>query len=127
MVYRESLPGDCPPEEAASLEQITTFYRLVKALPPNENDFDSRWQERPDLREKWEREDKVCEAKGVSLFTTPESAWAITKWEEHRNKMVCQVNVTPQCGPAKQTSSNHYAWWPLRDCNVLDLCPGYTP
>ena len=127
MVYREDLPEDCPPEEAVPLEQPATFYRLVKALPPKENDFDSRWKERPDLRDRWEKREQVCDAKGVSLFDTAEAAQKRTKYPDQSHKIVCEVNVTPQCGPIKQGTSHHYTWWPLRDCNILALCRGCTP
>ena len=58
MLYREELPENCPPKEAAPLEETTTFYRLVKTIPPREEDFDSRWEERPDMREQWGEREK---------------------------------------------------------------------
>ena len=127
MPYREELPENCPPDEAAPLEHTTTFYRLVKTIPPSEEAFDSRWEERSDMREQWEREKKVCDVKGVSLFDTAEAARTRTRLREHSQKIVCAVRVTPQCGPIKQGTSHHHTWWPLRNCKILALCQGYTP
>ena len=127
MIYREDLPEKCPPENAVPLVRTTTFYRLVEVFPPTERDFDSIWSLRPNRREDLGRQRKECEAKGLSLFDNPAEAHTRTNSPEHAHKMVCEVNVTPQCGPVIQGRSHHFTWWPLTECNVLALCAEYNP
>jgi hypothetical protein len=38
MVYCESLPDECPPNDAKD-DELVGFVRLVETLPPTETDF----------------------------------------------------------------------------------------
>ena len=127
MIFRENLPPRCPPNDALHVEETRTFYRLVKGIPPDDTDFQSRWQERPDLRPNWMSKGEECDAKGLSVFDNPAAANSMTKYPDHRNKVVRGVEVTPQSGPIKQGRSSHYTWWPYRDYNILDHDHGQPP
>ena len=96
------------------------LYRLIRLSLPKESDFDSQWKERPDKREGWE--DIECMAKGVSLFISPKAALQKATRLRMSRTEVCEVQLTLESGPIKQTSSVHFTWWPLRDCNILTLC-----
>ena len=120
MAYSEDLPEGCPPDEAKP--QARRLYRLIQTFPPSDSDFDSHWMERPDKREGWE--DIECQAKGVSLFISSRAALQKAKRQGMSCTQVCEVNLTPESGPIKQTSNIHFTWWPLKDCNILALCSG---
>ena len=75
------------------------------------------------MRRKWRGTGEECKAKGVSIFDNPSAARSMTKYPDHRNKVVTKVEVTPQSGPVKQGKSSHYTWWPYRDHNILAHCP----
>lgn len=127
MTYREDLPKEeCPPDTAEPVEETTTFFRLVGQYPPADADFDSVWRLHPERHGTLRKNE--CKAKGVSVFDTPEAAEEMaTKYEEHSQKVVCEVNITPDSGPVEEGRSNHYTWWPLIDCNPIDLCSEYKP
>ncbi len=48
MTYRESLPDDCPPDDAGEIAATRVVYRLVRNNPPTDDDFRSQRAERPD-------------------------------------------------------------------------------
>ena len=118
MVYREDLPEGCPTDGARP--QTRRLYRLIQLFPPDTTDFDSQWLQRPDKRDGWE--DIECMAKGVSLFISPRVALQKAKGRNMYRTQVCEVNLTQESGPVMQTSSTHFTWWPLKDCNILALC-----
>jgi hypothetical protein len=47
MIYREPLPPDCPPDEAAEIAAERIVFRLVRGSPPRQEDFRSQRAERP--------------------------------------------------------------------------------
>ena len=120
LVYREDLALGCPPKEAKP--QTKKLYRLIHSFPPGEGDFDSHWSRRPDKRDDWR--DDECKAQGVSLFISPIVALQKAKAKRMPQREVCAVSLTVESGPVEQTSTTHFTWWPLRDCDVLDLCSG---
>ena len=62
------------------------------------------------------------------MFDTPEAAQEMTtRHDDLSQKIVCEVNITPDSGPIEEGRSNHYTWWPLRDCKPIDLCSEYKP
>ena len=124
MPYRENLPANCPPPEAQEVDEPTIFFRLVDQFPPTETDFDSVWEVQPGRRPRLKYE---CQAKGVSLYDTPEAAEDQTKYETLANKKPCMVKVVPGSGPIRQGTTHHFTWWPLRDHNILNHCSEYTP
>ena len=118
MAYREDLPGGCPPDEAKP--QVKKLFRLIESFPPSESDFDSQWLERPDKRQEWK--DMECTAKGISLYVSSRAARQRAKRKKMSRTEACEVNLTVESGPIKQTSGVHFTWWPLKDCKILTLC-----
>ena len=126
MTYREDLPENCPPDTAIRIEQTAIFYRLIEQWPPTERDFHSVWELHPERHRRLRIEE--CKAKGLSVFDTPQAAQVISdKYEEHSHKTVCEVRITPDSGKIQQGYTNHYTWWPFRDCEPADLCSEYKP
>ena len=121
MQYREDLPDGCPGAGAAPLSEPEIFYRLVDGFPPTDADFDSVWKLEPHRRDNLD----PCFGRGVSLWNTPESAQRRAKLPTLIGKIVCRVNVTPGSGPVERTSTHHYAWWPLREHDILPHCSEY--
>ena len=126
MTYREDLPEGCPRDTAKATQETTIFFRLVDQYPPVEGDFDSVWKLQPRRHQRLRGDE--CKAKGVSVFDTPEAAQEMTtRHDDLSQKIVCEVNITPDSGPIEEGRSNHYTWWPLRDCKPIDLCSEYKP
>ena len=121
MTYREDLPENCPPQEAKPIAEPRKFFRLISDYPPVERDFDSVWKLQPERR----RNLDPCQARGLSVFDTPVEAQRRTSYRNLRDKVVCEVNITPQSGPLLMTSSHHYTWWPLSYYDILAQCSEY--
>ena len=124
MPYREDLPENCPPPEAVEVDEPTIFFRLVDQFPPHESDFDSVWRNQPERRQ---RLDDECTAKGVSIFDSSVAAEEQTKKKTLKDKVPCQVTVTPGSGPIKQGRHHHFTWWPLNDYNIPSNCSENKP
>ena len=124
MTYREDLPNNCPPEDAAPLDETAYFFRLVDQYPPAEGDFDSVWKTQPGRHERLPDE---CIAKGVSLFDNPRALEARTRQGNFSDKVTCLVRVTPESGPVRQGTSHHHTWWPFRDYDIPVNCSEYNP
>lgn len=71
ITYRESLPDDCPPDDAGEIAATRVVYRLVRNNPPTDDDFRSQRAERPD---RVFRDVSECQARGVSVFDSLNAA-----------------------------------------------------
>ena len=126
MTFRQDLPENCPPDTATRIEQTTTFYRLIEAWPPTNEDFDPVWDLHPERHRTLMKAE--CRAKGLTVFDTPQAAQKIrARYDQHSHKIVCEVSIAPDSGKIVQGETNHYTWWPFQDCEPTDLCSEYEP
>ena len=103
MIYRESLPDDCPPEEAAEIDAPRVVYRLVRNNPPTDDDFRSQRAERA------ERNISECQARGLSVRTELASAVDLMGLRTMRGRMLCQVQLDHGSGRIMQIGEDHNA------------------
>ena len=104
MAYREPLPPDCPPGDAAAVDAARIFYRLVWNDPPADSDFRSYRALEPDE----DFGDDECRARGLSIYVNRRAV-----------ERFCQVTLLPNAGPIKKTRRHHYTWWPLAGFAIL--------
>ena len=106
MIYREPLPDDCPPEEAAEIDAPRVVYRLVRNNPPTDDDFRSQRAERA---ERNFRNITECQARGLSVRTELASAVDLMGLRTMRGRMLCQVQLDHGSGRIMQTGEDHTA------------------
>ena len=118
MTYREPLPDDCPPDEAAEITSPLLVYRLVRNNPPTYEDFISQRAQRPN---RVFRNISECQARGLAVRTDLDSAVELMALRTMRGMMLCQVQLNHGAGRVMQTGQDphHSAWWPLADYDVL--------
>lgn len=115
MAYREPLPPDCPPGDAAAVGAARIFYRLVWNDPPADSDF---WSFRALMPERNFRDE--CRARGLSVFADRKAAEELQATKGWQGSLICQVTILPNAGPIKKTGKNdHYTWWPLAGFAIL--------
>ena len=115
MAYREPLPPDCPPGDAAAVAAARTFYRMVWNDPPADSDFRSYRDLEPDE----DFGDDECRARGLSLYANRRAVERLQAGERWRGALICQVTILPNAGPIKKTRRHHYTWWPLAGFAIL--------
>ena len=119
MTYREPLPLDCPPDEAEEITSPRIVYRLVRNIPPANDDFRSQRAEKPTAQFNVSE----CRARGVSVFTNLSDAERQTRRRNLRHLISCRVTLTAGAGRIKKTGgSSHYTWWPYDRYDVLAHC-----
>lgn len=125
MTYREPLPDDCPPDEADEITSPRLVYRLVRNIPPTDDDFRSQRAERPD---RIFRDVTECQARGVSVFATRNVAERLSNSGRLEGLSVCQVTLAPGAGRIQPTGRrSHHTWWPLADYDILANCQMVAP
>lgn len=109
MHWAETLPPDCPPEEAFS-PSGEVFYRLIEGAQPSAKDFYSHSKLKPNIIYPDE-----CIAKAVSLYDNKDSCKQIRclpYTKKFKNKLMIEITLTSECGAIKQTSNDrHFSWW----------------
>ena len=119
MLYRESLPDNCPPDTAAEIDATRLVYRLVRNNPPTNEDFRSQRTDKPTARFNVSE----CRARGLSIFADRRVAERVAKKPNLAGSAICQVILTPGAGRIKQTGGrSHYTWWPYKDYDILANC-----
>ena len=125
MTYREPLPDDCPPDTAEDITSSRVFYRLVRNIPPTDDDFRSQRAERPN---RIFRDVTECQARGLSIFASIDVAAQLSKSGSLRGTTVCRVTLAPGAGRIQPTGRrSHHTWWPLHDYDILANCQVVTP
>ena len=119
-IYREPLPENCPPEEAAEISNRRIVFRLVRNNPPMDADFRSQRAENPEA----DFNIGECIARGLSVFSERSVLERQLRKPRHRGKAICQVTLERGAGFIKQTGQNrhHYTWWPLSDFDIPAHC-----
>ncbi len=117
--WAEPLPPGCPPEDCVP-PQNANFYRLVKSIPPSEQDFWSYRKLHPN------RNISVgeCELRSCSVWSELGHCRDVLKLPMHRTKMVVELTLFPESGLVKQTGSkrSHYSWWRARVFDPVANC-----
>ena len=115
MAFREPLPTGCPPADAPSITSAVTVYRLVRKLPPTEDDFQSQRAEHPDKYFSNE-----CLARGLSVHSLRADSEMASKLPNLKGRVPCAVRLAPGCGHLKQTGKpSHHTWWPVDSFDIL--------
>ena len=117
--WAETLPNDCPPEDAL-LPQNDNYYRLVKEIPPTDSDF---WSHRK-LYPSKPFNINECITRACSLINNLKRCNNLTKLPPHKDKKVVQIILPPESGLVKKTGarSSHFSWWRAKDFDVIQHC-----
>ncbi len=119
MNYREPLPPDCPPEEAAEIEAERIVFRLVRGNPPGLNDFRSQRAERPEAFFRISE----CLLRGLSVYAERADCEKTRKLPRFRHSSVCRVRLVMGAGRIQQTfQPSHHTWWPFAEFDILVYC-----
>ncbi len=108
MEYREQLPPDCPPLDAAEITEPTKLYRLVKSLPPSADDFQSYRALRPN--DDFGKEE--CKASGLSVYSRRSSAENRRLTPNFREYHICELDLSNGAGKLQRSGGAHCTWWP---------------
>ena len=119
MSYRESLPEDCPPEEAEEITTVRDVLRLTKTNPATLDDFWSQRAEKPDVVFSVTE----CQARGLSVFADRGDSERARKLPKLRGRLICRVQLETGAGRLQQTGKpSHHTWWPLAEFDILAHC-----
>lgn len=119
MIFRETLPADCPPEAAEEIAEQRDVYRLVASDPPTETDFQSQRALRPAATFSVPE----CQAHGLSVHTDRADSRRAAKLPRLRGKRICRVRLLPGAGHLQQTGTpSHHTWWPSAEFDILAQC-----
>lgn len=120
MNYRETLPDGCPPADSLEISRPLTVFRLVRAMPPSDDDFRSQREEKPGRVFPGVSE---CQARGLSVFTDRHDAEKALKLPSLRSRQICRITLGQGAGRIQQTGKpSHHTWWPLADFEILSYC-----
>lgn len=119
MTYREQLPESCPPDAAEEIATDRLLFRMVKTLPPTDEDFKSQRALRPNAK----FDVSECLACGLSVDTERQGIEKTAKLPQFKKRRICAIRVGVGAGRLLQTfSSTHHTWWPLADFDILGNC-----
>ena len=114
MLYRETLPPDCPPPGAQGIMDTTVRYRLLETTTPSQEDFDSYVKQKGSANRQISR--TPCEQNGVSVFTSLESASKLMMSFFNKNRRwqaIGEVTLPADAGKLNPVDPNeHQTWWP---------------
>ncbi len=121
MTYGEPLPVGCPPDVAEEIAQPRELFRLVRSLPPVEEDFRSWRAEQP--QRGLPKELTECQARGLSVYAERYDLERILKLPKFRGRWICRLRLRAGAGRIQQTGRpSHHTWWPLADYDILGQC-----
>ena len=108
--FRETLPANCPPHDAAPLPAQTAL-RLVPADPACPADFDSHAAAGRQCPKSW----APCEWASCSMFIANVRREVLTDLRKFPNlrhmTQIAHVSVGPSAGVAKIKASGHIDLW----------------
>ena len=119
MTYREPLRDDCPPDEAEDITSVGLVYRLVRSVPPNDEDFRSHRTEKPTAQ------CSVSEgmSRGLSVYTNLGDVEKQTKKPNLKQMTPCLVTLTAGAGRIEKTGrGSHHTWWPYGSYDIVANC-----
>lgn len=112
--YAESLPKECPPEDA-STEAMERVFRLTKSETLSETDFYSHAHQGKIKPEEHKATD--CQWASCSFFTSSEAALAI-KGLRRRHPWVTELSIPAEAGKHK-LRGEHIDFWRFADFDVV--------
>jgi len=119
MSYREPLPADCPPDDAAEIEAERIVFRLVRGNPPGLNDFRSQRAERPEAVFPVSE----CFVRGLYVYAERADCEIRRKLPRFRKSYVCRVRLVFGAGRIQKTfKPSHHTWWPFAEFDILKYC-----
>lgn len=125
MLYRDPLPEDCPPPEAAEINRPSVFFRMVHNDPPTEADFLSLRQLNPERPYPGAPE---CWVRGVSLFARRNDLLKRFPRRDPAKVMVARVVLDAGMGSLLKTGSrSHFTWWPTDGIDYGERCSVERP
>jgi len=119
MQYLEKLPEGCPPAGAEQVNSERDVFRLIRKLPPCQDDFRSQRAENPraifSVTE--------CQARGLSVFADRLDCEQARKLPALKRRLVCRVQLVTGAGNLLKTGGrSHHTWWPLAEYDILSRC-----
>jgi hypothetical protein len=120
----EPLPDGCPPPDAER-PNYTEFYRLVKTIPAEDDDFVSFRERNPDRPLKYDE----CIERSCSLFNTYQQCNRRRKSRIHRAKKIVRIMLTPESGLILRTLNQrgHHSWWRAKGFHPVEHCQEAEP
>lgn len=116
MRFIEPLPSGCPPATAEVIGPERTVFRLVKAAPPNWDDFKSLRALRPNDEFTFSE----CQARGLSVFEARADCARLAKLPKMRGWAICTVRLHDGSGSILKTGQRtHHTWWPAASYDIL--------
>jgi len=108
MEWAETLPTQCPPENAAPPEDAT-FYRYVASTPLKEEDLLSQRKIFPNKIFSVDE----CTARAISVHDTIDGCNNLLKFPRFKKMKLIQITLQPESGVVLKTGTekNHYSWW----------------
>jgi hypothetical protein len=118
--FRETLPAQCPPDDASEIRSDLIVFRLVSGTIVSGNDFRSQRELQPHAQFRVSE----CIARGVSVFTTTGAAQNAKLLPKLRNSFICRVRLSSGAGCIKPTGRDicHRTWWPYADYDIPSKC-----
>lgn len=119
MNWSEEMPDGCPPGSAAVAEEGKVFYRIVKSIPPTEDDFASMQKENPKRALRYKGTNKAFLTCGISLFDDIEAVRKVqSKFKKFKGKPVVELTLRQRDGRVVRTSDHHWTWWKTDDFDI---------
>lgn len=111
--WHDFYPDDCPPDDAEPASGIV--YRLVRHDPPEAEDFETLYEERPIFFEN-KQNDFICKGCGVSVCRDFEDIKRLQRSSgKMRKRKVAEGTVHSKHGMILHTPSalykSHHTWW----------------
>lgn len=104
LTWPDHYPENCPPAYAEGFSGVV--YRFTNGVNPKPKDFLSYYE----LRSGKNWEDKACQARGLSVYTTEEDCiTAIAMIPALRKKKLCAAELSAEAGVIAPTPSNNNA------------------
>ena len=97
-------------------------YRLVRSNPPQNDDFRSQREMKPNAVFK---EISECQTRGLSVFSNRDVCDKTMKLPSFKKcqHYVCKVILDKGAGRIQQTGQPlHHTWWPLAGFDILTHC-----
>lgn len=120
MTFRELLPDGCPPDEAEEITGSRVVFRLVRNMPPDDDDFRSQRTEQPSRVFRGVTE---CQARGLSVHADHRDSENALKLPALQGRTICRIALDNGAGYIQQTGRpSHHTWWPWANFNILGHC-----
>lgn len=116
-MFAETLPDNCPPNEASKVNSLEVF-RLVRSPQPTATDFSSHANLWP------HKYGKRCREFAVSVFSERASLARLLEMPVHATKTIARLTLCEESGLVQQTGNDktHYSWWRYSAFDAINAC-----